>query len=136
MSCLAVAPTLSCWQATRHYSILEPDFICGPNFLQMSIRIGSRNSARSKLVLSFLSVLKPWQNKKGQTFVGMLVFYMSLFLQQAALSNSKKKNAKNEHPKNVWPILFCQSFIVSLNVSYKPILSVSTCRVEEGFPCA
>ena len=40
--------------------------------------------------------LKPWENKKGQTFVVMLVFYMSFFAAGSWLK-FKKRHAKNKH---------------------------------------
>ena len=49
--------------------------------------------------------LKPWQNKKGQTFVGMLFF--CCFLLQVADSNSKIDMQRTSISKNVWPFLFC-----------------------------
>jgi hypothetical protein len=41
--------------------------------------------------------LKPSRNKKGLTFVGMLVFLI-LFLNFDQLPAAKKKDSKNEHP--------------------------------------
>ena len=48
------------------------------------------------------TILKLCQNKKGQMTVGMLVFLI-LFLN----FNQLPADAKNEHPKNVWPFFFC-----------------------------
>ena len=55
--------------------------------------------------LNSLLSLKPWQNKKSQTFAVMLVFWI-LFLQQAADSNFKKIIGKNEHATKFWLLLF------------------------------
>ena len=54
-------------------------------------------------------VLKPWQNKKGQTFVGMLVFGMSFFEFQSP-AYCKKRQVKTSIPTNIWFFLFWQLY--------------------------
>ena len=55
------------------------------------------------------TVVKPWQNKKGQTLVGILVFWI-LFPAGRWLKSNSKKIQKTSIPSNVWPFLFRQSF--------------------------
>ena len=53
--------------------------------------------------------LKPWENKKGQTFVRMLVFYMSFFAAGCWLK-SKKDMQKPSITTKIRSFLVCQSF--------------------------
>ena len=58
-------------------------------------------------------ILKPCQNKKGQSFFVMLGFFMS-FLNLHQLSAAKERHAisKISITTNFWSYLFCQSFKV------------------------
>ena len=62
-------------------------------------------------------VLKPWQNKKDQTLVGMLVFGMSFFEFQSA-AYCKKRQVKNEH-RNKHLVLLILTVVVGYRLHYE-----------------
>ena len=68
--------------------------------------------------------LKPWYNRKGQTFVGMLIFF-NPFFEECSWFKLKKELKKNIIPTNVWPFLFWHSPLIK----YKP-LNVKTMKED------
>ena len=56
------------------------------------------------------TILKPCQNKTGQSFVVMLGFFMSFFEFASAACCKKKDMQKPSITTNVWSFLFCHRF--------------------------
>ena len=75
-----------------------------------------------KFILT-LSSLTPWQNKKGQTFVGMHRFWI-LFLQQAADKNLKKEFLKMVHPNKRLALLILTDLYLWNGRSLKLLLKI------------
>ena len=74
---------------SRAYALENIFLFCTYNFEVFDVQVPGKLFLF--ILLWFMIWLKPWQNEKSQTFVGMLIFSI-LFLQQAADSNSKKKD--------------------------------------------